>query len=42
MTYLVVGWLERVERADVFDAGTNFNPFAWLGEGVAERAGSGE
>jgi queuosine precursor transporter len=41
-TFLAVDWLRRVERADAFDAGTNFNPFAWLGEGAAARAGSRE
>ncbi|MDR3739948.1 MAG: queuosine precursor transporter [Terracidiphilus sp.] len=29
VTYLVVGWLKRVEGVDTFDRGTNFNPFAW-------------
>lgn len=29
VTYLVVGWLKRAESADVYDRGTNFNPFAW-------------
>ncbi len=28
LTYLVVGWLKRAESVDVFDRGTNFNPFA--------------
>ncbi|HEY9128187.1 MAG TPA: queuosine precursor transporter [Acidobacteriaceae bacterium] len=28
LTYLVVGWLKRVEGMDAFDRGTNFNPFA--------------
>ena len=27
VTYLVVGWLKRVEGIDVFDEGTNFTPF---------------
>jgi len=27
VTYAVVGWLKRREGIDVFDAGTNFNPF---------------
>jgi uncharacterized integral membrane protein (TIGR00697 family) len=27
MTYLVVGWLKRVEQSDAYDAHTNFNPF---------------
>jgi uncharacterized integral membrane protein (TIGR00697 family) len=27
VTYLVVGWLKRVEGVDVFDEGTNFTPF---------------
>lgn len=29
LTYLVVRWLKRMERIDVFDKGTNFNPFAF-------------
>ena len=32
VTYLVVGWLKRVEAVDTFDDRTNFNPFAWQGE----------
>jgi queuosine precursor transporter len=28
VTYAVVAWLKRVEQADTFDRGTNFNPFA--------------
>jgi uncharacterized integral membrane protein (TIGR00697 family) len=28
LTYLVVGWLKRAEGIDVFDRGTDFNPFA--------------
>lgn len=28
LTYLVVGWLKRVENVDAFDDKTNFNPFA--------------
>lgn len=28
LTYLVVGWLKRVEREDYFDAHTNFTPFS--------------
>ena len=28
LTYGVVGWLKRAEGVDVFDRGTNFNPFA--------------
>ena len=31
LTYLVVGWLKRVEGVDAWDAGTNFNPFAFRG-----------
>lgn len=27
VTYLVVGWLKRVEGVDVFDEGTDFSPF---------------
>jgi uncharacterized integral membrane protein (TIGR00697 family) len=27
LTYLVVNWLKRAERVDVFDTKTNFNPF---------------
>ncbi len=32
LTYLVVGWLKRVEGVDAFDRKTNFNPFAWQRE----------
>jgi queuosine precursor transporter len=32
VTYLVVGWLKRVEGIDAFDRKTNFNPFAWQSE----------
>ncbi|MGA8110399.1 MAG: queuosine precursor transporter [Acidobacteriaceae bacterium] len=32
VTYLVVGWLKRVEGADAFDRGTDFNPFALRAE----------
>ena len=28
LTYLVVGWLKRVEGVDVYDRGVRFNPFA--------------
>jgi uncharacterized integral membrane protein (TIGR00697 family) len=28
LTYVVVGWLKRMEKIDTFDRGTNFNPFA--------------
>lgn len=34
VTYLVVGWLKRVEGVDTFDRRTNFNPFAWQREGA--------
>jgi hypothetical protein len=34
MTYLVIGWLKRAEVVDAFDRRTNFNPFAWQGEGA--------
>jgi queuosine precursor transporter len=27
VTYLVVGWLKRVEGVDVYDRETNFTPF---------------
>lgn len=27
LTYLVVGWLKRVEQVDTFDTATNFSPF---------------
>ncbi len=27
LTYLVVAWLKRAEKADAYDAHTNFNPF---------------
>ena len=33
-TYLVVGWLKRVEGVDAYDARTDFNPFAWGAEKV--------
>ncbi len=29
VTYLVVGWLKRVEGEDYYDQDTNFNPFTW-------------
>lgn len=32
VTYLVVGYLKRVERVDTFDRDTNFNPFALQSE----------
>lgn len=32
VTYLVVGWLKRVEEIDAYDRRTNFNPFAIQGE----------
>ena len=28
VTYAVIGYLKRAEKADYFDTGTNFNPFA--------------
>jgi queuosine precursor transporter len=28
LTYMVVGWLKRVEQSDAFDTATDFNPFA--------------
>jgi queuosine precursor transporter len=31
LTYVVVGWLKRAEHSDVFDTGTDFNPFAKAG-----------
>lgn len=34
VTYLVVGWLKHAEGVDTFDRNTNFNPFAWQGEGA--------
>jgi queuosine precursor transporter len=39
VTYAVVAWLKRVEQADTFDHGTNFNPFA-LGTGADLPAAS--
>jgi uncharacterized integral membrane protein (TIGR00697 family) len=30
ITYAIVGYLKRVERVDVYDYDTNFNPFAYL------------
>ena len=32
MTYLVIGWLKRVEHVDTFDTHTNFNPFRLGGQ----------
>ncbi|MGH9519479.1 MAG: queuosine precursor transporter [Terriglobales bacterium] len=32
VTYLVVGWLKRVEQVDAYDSQTDFNPFAWRSE----------
>jgi uncharacterized integral membrane protein (TIGR00697 family) len=32
VTYLVVNWLKRAEGVDTFDAGTDFNPFAFGGK----------
>ena len=40
-TYMVVGWLKRIEGADAFDDRTNFSPFAWQGDSVTEQAGTG-
>jgi queuosine precursor transporter len=37
LTYMVVGWLKRVERVDAFDVATNFSPFA-LGRRGGEPA----
>ena len=34
LTYLVVGWLKRVEQVDAFDAATDFNPFTLRSEPV--------
>jgi uncharacterized PurR-regulated membrane protein YhhQ (DUF165 family) len=31
LTYAGVGWLKRQEGVDVFDANTDFNPFALRG-----------
>jgi uncharacterized integral membrane protein (TIGR00697 family) len=28
VTYLVIAWLKREEKVDVYDEGTNFSPFA--------------
>lgn len=33
LTYLVVGWLKRVERMDIYDAPRSMNPFGIFGEG---------
>ena len=27
LTYVIVGWLKRVENEDYYDRGTNFSPF---------------
>ena len=35
LTYLVIGWLKRVEHADAFDRHTNFNPFH-MGGGASQ------
>ncbi|HUX43378.1 MAG TPA: queuosine precursor transporter [Terracidiphilus sp.] len=32
LTYLVVGWLKRVEESDVYDDQTDFNPFHFQNE----------
>jgi len=32
LTYIVVGYLKRVERTDVYDRGTNFTPFKFEAE----------
>ncbi len=32
LTYLVVGWLKRVEQVDTFDTATNFSPFIFSSE----------
>ena len=33
LTYAVVGYLKRAEHEDVYDRGTDFNPFALAGGG---------
>ncbi len=37
LTYLVVGWLKRVEQVDAFDHDTNFSPFALHGMASASE-----
>ncbi len=32
VTYIIVGWLKRVEGVDTYDRSTNFSPFAWQQE----------
>ena len=36
LTYLVVGWLKRTERMDVYDAPRSLNPFGIFGSGEGE------
>ncbi len=38
LTYLVVGWLKRTERMDVYDAPRSLNPFGVFGGGDANAA----
>ncbi len=38
LTYLVVGWLKRVEQVDTFDRTTNFSPFIFTSEVEAPPA----
>ncbi|HUP90973.1 MAG TPA: queuosine precursor transporter [Solimonas sp.] len=37
ITYVVVGWLKRVENADTYDADTHFTPFSLKDEGQSQR-----
>lgn len=36
LTYLVIGWLKRVEAVDTFDRDTNFNPFNLRDDGQTQ------
>ena len=38
LTYIVVGWLKRTERMDVYDAPRSLNPFGVFGGGDANAA----
>jgi uncharacterized integral membrane protein (TIGR00697 family) len=41
LTYLVVGWLKRVEQVDTFDTATNFSPFIFSQAEATPPAGPG-
>ncbi len=40
LTYVVVGWLKRTERMDVYDAPRSLNPFGVFGSGDTNAAAS--